>query len=323
MSSLKKTANLIFPLALGVFLCWYAYRQFTPEQLSQIKNHFLSADYFYIILSVAMGFASHISRGMRWELLLQPMGYRTRTPNRIMAVFIGYLVNITIPRSGELSRALVVNRYEGVPFDKAFGTIIAERMIDMLLLLLFVLTAFVLQFDAISHFLLGIIPFGKLIPLLAIVLVIGGLSVWWVYRSKHSFALKIKNLVSGLKEGILSVLKLKHRTAFILHTVFIWSMYFLMFYIAFFALPETSEIAFSTVITAFVVGSFAIAFTNGGFGSYPFFIAEILALFGISLVAGTALGWIVWASQFVMTLVFGGMSFLLLPLYNKKFENRE
>lgn len=313
-----KLIKIIVPLALGCFLCWYAYNQFTEEQLREIKEKFLDADYFYVGLSVFLGFLSHISRALRWQLLLTPLGYKAATGNRIMAVFIGYLVNITIPRSGEISRALVINRYDNVPFDKSFGTIISERVIDVILLLLFTLSAFLIQFELISDFLLSKIPFQKLLLIGIVGITIGSAFLWWLYKSKNVLASKISNFLLGLKEGIFSIIKLKQRRAFILHTVFIWTMYFLMFYVSFFALPETSEVTLSTVLTAFVVGSFAISFTNGGFGSYPFFIAEILLLFSIPLVIGTALGWIVWISQFFMTLFFGGISFILLPLLNRE-----
>lgn len=316
-----KVLKTFIPLLLGVFLCWYAYNQFTEEQLVEIKTKFIGANYFYIGLSVFLGFLSHILRAVRWQLLISPLGYKTKTTNRIMAVFIGYLVNITIPRSGEISRALVINRYDNVPFDKSFGTIISERVIDMILLLLFTLSAFFIQFDLISDFLISRVPFKKLAFIAGIGLVLCGGGLWWLYKSKNLFADKISNFLLGLKEGIFSIIKLKQRKLFIIHTLLIWAMYFLMFYVSFFALPETSTVDLSTILTAFVVGSFAIAFTNGGFGSYPFFIAEILLLFGIPLVIGTAFGWIVWVSQFFMTLFFGGVSFLLLPILNRKRAN--
>lgn len=316
-----KVLKTFIPLLLGVFLCWYAYNQFTEEQLVEIKTKFIGANYFYIGLSVFLGFLSHILRAVRWQLLISPLGYNAKTTNRIMAVFIGYLVNITIPRSGEISRALVINRYDNVPFDKSFGTIISERVIDMILLLLFTLSVFFIQFDLISDFLISRVPFKKLAFIAGIGLVLCGGGLWWLYKSKNLFADKISNFLLGLKEGIFSIIKLKQRKLFIVHTLLIWAMYFLMFYVSFFALPETSTVDLSTILTAFVVGSFAIAFTNGGFGSYPFFIAEILLLFGIPLVIGTAFGWIVWVSQFFMTLFFGGVSFLLLPILNRKRAN--
>lgn len=313
-----KILKTILPLLLGVFLCWYAYNQFTDEQLIQIKEKFIQADYFYVGLSVLMGFLSNVSRALRWQLLLNPLGYKSQAMNRIMAVFVGYLVNITIPRSGEISRALVINRYDDVPFDRSFGTIISERIIDLILLLLFTVSVFFIQFDLISEFLLSKIPFKKLLIIGGIAFVLGIIFLRWISKSKANLAEKIRKFLFGLKEGIFSIARLKDRKWFILHTLFIWLMYFLMFYVAFFALPETKNVSISVVLTAFVVGAFAISFTNGGFGSYPFFIAEILLLFGIQLVTGTAFGWIVWISQFFMTLFFGGISFILLPILNRK-----
>ena len=138
--------------------------------------------------------------------------------------------------------------------------------------------------------------------------------LYLVYTSERKLFVKVKGFLSGIKEGVLSVMKIRHKTLFLLHTIFIWAMYFLMFYIPFFALPETATISLANVLTAFVVGSFAMTFTNAGFGSYPFFIAEVLFLFGVATPIGTAFGWIVWTSQFAMTLLLGGLSFALLPL---------
>ena len=160
---MKKTLKLTLPLLVGGFLCWYAYQQFTEEQFAEIKKTFLSADYFYIILSVFLGFLADMSRAVRWECLLRPMGFCTSLLHRAMAVFMGYLVNVTIPRSGEVSRALLVSNYDGVPFEKSFGTIISERVIDLLLLTAFTGVAFVLQFNVISSFILSKIPFQKLL----------------------------------------------------------------------------------------------------------------------------------------------------------------
>ena len=314
---MKKVLKLTLPLAVGVFLCGYAYSQFTEEQLSQVKTTFLSANYYYIGFSVFLGFLSDFSRAIRWEFLLRPLGYRTSLLHRTMAVFIGYLVNVTIPRSGEVSRALLVSNYDEVPIEQSLGTIISERVIDMLLLLLFTAVAFVLQFEVISTFLLSKIPFQKLLWLL-----IGGgllfvVLLYFIYNSQNKLFIKLKNFLNGIKEGVLSVLKIRHKLLFLLHTLFIWAMYFLMFYIPFFALPETANISLPNVLTAFVVGSFAMTFTNAGFGSYPFFIAEVLLLFGVATPIGTAFGWLVWSSQFAMTLILGGLSFVLLPLITK------
>ena len=139
---LKKTLQLVLPLLLGIFLCWYAFAQFSDQELSLIKEQFFKADYSFLWLSVGMGFLSHVSRGIRWQYTLASMHYFPKRYNLVLAVFIGYLLNLTIPRSGEVSRALIINRYDKVPFDKSFGTILTERVIDMCILLLFIAVVF-------------------------------------------------------------------------------------------------------------------------------------------------------------------------------------
>lgn len=318
---LKKALQLVLPLLLGIFLCWYAFAQFSTEELALIKEQFLKADYSYLWLSVAMGFLSHVSRGIRWQYTLASMHYFPKRYNLVLAVFIGYLLNLTIPRSGEVSRALLINRYDKVPFDKAFGTILTERVIDMCILLLFIAVVFVFQFDLVWHFLEGYLTFSYIIVVLLALglLFLGG--VYWIYRSTSSFAQKVRKMLSGIKEGIFSILHLKKKWQFIAHTLFIWLMYFWMFYVVFFSMEQTKELSIIQVLTAFVIGSFAIVFTNGGLGAYPLFIAKVLLLFGVTETVGTALGWVIWIAQFLMIILFGGLSFLLLPIINRRLAS--
>ena len=184
---MKKFLKIFLPIFLGIFLCWYAYNQFNEQQLKQIRETFLKVNYWYIALAVFLGFLSDISRAIRWELMLRPIGYTTSLLHRIMAVFIGYLINVTIPRSGEVSRALLVSNYDGVPFEKSFGTIISERVIDLLLLFFFTSLAFLLQFDIISTFLLSKIPFQKFLLLLGILGITFISLIYFIYTSKYSF----------------------------------------------------------------------------------------------------------------------------------------
>ena len=318
---LKKTLQLALPLLLGIFLCWYAFAQFSTEELALIKEQFLKADYSYLWLSVAMGFLSHVSRGIRWQYTLASMHYFPKRYNLVLSVFIGYLLNLTVPRSGEVSRALLINRYDKVPFDKAFGTILTERVIDMCILLLFIAVVFVFQFDLVWHFLEGYLTFSYIIVVLLVLglLFLGG--VYWIYRSTSSFAQKVRKMLSGIKEGIFSILHLKKKWQFIAHTLFIWLMYFWMFYVVFFSMEQTKELSIIQVLTAFVIGSFAIVFTNGGLGAYPLFIAKVLLLFGVTETVGTALGWVIWIAQFLMIILFGGLSFLLLPIINRRLAS--
>ena len=315
---LKKTLQIALPLLLGLFLCWYAFAQFSAEELTLIKEQFVKADYSFLWLSVGMGFLSHLSRGLRWQYTLASMHYFPKRYNLVLAVFIGYLLNLTIPRSGEVSRALIINRYDKVPFDKSFGTILTERAIDMCILLLFIAVVFIFQYDLVWHFLENYFTFSYMIVLLLGLGLVFLAFLYWIYRSTTSLAQKVRQLLSGIKEGICSIAYMKKKWQFIAHTIFIWLMYFLMFYVVFFSMEATKNLSLIQVLTAFVIGSFAIVFTNGGLGAYPLFIAKVLLLFGITETVGTALGWVIWIAQFLMIILFGGLSFLLLPIINRR-----
>ena len=307
----------MLPILLGVFLIIYTYNKFTPAQILEIQGYFKNANYSYIYIGVVIAFLGNASRAYRWKFVLEHMGYTTSFYNNFMAVNIGYLLNLTVPKSGEISRAVILKKYENVPFDKGFGTIVAERIIDMVVLLFFILLAFFLQFNIVKSFILDKIPFQKLL-LIGAVGIIGGITLLLVYLySKARWVQAVKQKVSGLKEGVLSIFHMKKKTEYFLHTAFIWISYILMFYITLFVLPETSSISFGAVVTAFVVGSIAIAFTNSGFGSYPFLISKILLFYSISETAGNAFGWIVWSSQMFLVVILGVLSFLFLPIFNR------
>ncbi|MFT4802075.1 MAG: hypothetical protein ACI93N_001850 [Flavobacteriaceae bacterium] len=316
--SLITFLKIAIPLGLGVFLIYYSYSKFSPQQLEEISAYFKKADYTFVILSVVFSLLSHISRAYRWSFMLEPLGYKPKLLNNFMAVYVAYIMNIFIPKSGEVSRAVIINKYENVPFDKAFGTIISERVVDVLFLFGFTAIALLLQFDKLSEFLLNILPINTIYNIIAVLSVLLVLFLLVLKFSKLPIIKKILQFFSGLKEGVLSILKMKKKGSFIFHSFLIWGLYLLSFYIATFALNETSNIAFSTLIITFVVGSFSFAFTNSGFGSYPFFVAGILAIFSIPETVGTAFGWIVWTSNIASIVFFGGLSLLILPFYNKE-----
>ncbi|WP_313804705.1 lysylphosphatidylglycerol synthase transmembrane domain-containing protein [Flavobacterium sp.] len=315
---LKKILSIGLPLLLGVFLVFYTYNRFTPEQLEEMKGYFRNADYSYIIISSLFSIVSLAARGYRWKYSLEHMGYLSDFKTNFSAVNIGYLMNYTVPRSGEISRALVLKKYKDIPFDKAFGTIIAERFIDLFILIGFILTALFLQFDQLYTFVATKIPVQKLITLA----IVGGIgfivAVLLFIYSKWKPILFIKEKVAGLVEGLLSTFKMPNRVPFLIFTAVIWISYVLTFYSAIFALPETGDIGFGTIVTAFVVGSLAVTFTNGGFGAFPLMIAQILLLYNIPETAGTAFGWILWTSQTALVVLLGGLSFLLLPILQRK-----
>ena len=318
---LNKILSIILPLLLGVFLIIYTYNSFTEEQIQKMKSYFVNANYYFVFFSGILAFIGYVLRAYRWKYTLEYIGYPSDFKFNLVAVSIGYFLNLTIPRSGEISRAALLAKYKNVPFDKGFGTIISERIVDFIILLLFIFSAIFLEFTTLKNFLLKYIPLQKLTFILIIAFLIGVIGLSILVYSKIKIIVKIREKISGLTEGILSVFKMPNKWIFLGYTLLIWLTYVLMFYSVIFALEETRIITFSAVLVAFVIGSLTIAFTNGGFGFFPVLIAEILVLYQIPIEAGNAFGWIVWTSQLVVTIVFGGLAFLILPTFTKKEIN--
>ena len=273
-----------------------------------------------------MGVLSHWIRGYRWKFQLEAMGYHPRTINNFMAVMIGYIVNMILPRVGEVSRAAAITKYEKVPFQKSFGSILAERAIDLMVLgLIAVITVF-LQYDLLQGFandLIEKLTFKTDSSILWIVLGVGAILIILFYflfkRLSHlAFFSKISSLVYGLLEGLRSIFKMKRRVEYVIATFAIWILYLGMFWICFFSLSETSHLGPNAIFAGFVLGSFAIVLIPGGIGAYPVGIMQCLLLYGIAEETGFALGWIIWLSQTIMILIFGGLSMLYIPYYNKK-----
>ncbi|WP_418602337.1 lysylphosphatidylglycerol synthase transmembrane domain-containing protein [Hwangdonia sp.] len=314
----QKTKNILktaLPLLLGVFLVWFALSKVSVEELLVYAKN---ADYTWIVLGMFLGLLSHLSRAYRWRFQLEPMGYNIKLGNSIMAVFVTYLINYTIPRAGEVARASLLTNYEGVPFEKGFGTIVAERIADMIVMLGIITLTLFLEFDFIYNFLIE--KFNPVKIAIAFIGLIVLMLVFFRYikRSNSKIALKIKAFVNGLIEGALSIFKMEKKWAFIFHTLFIWGMYVLMFYVTSFALEETSNIPLAAILIGFIAASFSIAATNGGIGSYPLAIYAAFSIFGIAEEPSIAFGWIMWASQTLMIIVFGGLSLIYLPIYNRK-----
>jgi uncharacterized protein (TIRG00374 family) len=310
---IKKILKIALPLAFGGFLVWYSLSDISLEILGQ---YFKEANYTWILLGLFFGILSHLSRAYRWKFMLEPLGFKPKITNSILAVLVGYLVNLALPRAGEISRATVMSNYEKIPFEKGFGTIVAERIADLIMMLIIIVLTLFVQFDFIYELLtknFNPIKIGIGIP----VLIIGFFIFrFLVNKATSGFLLKIKTFVAGLIEGVTSIFKMKNKWAFIFHTIFIWAMYIAMFWATIPAI-EGLEVPFGGILIGFIAGGFAIAATNGGIGLYPIAVASALALFDISTETATAFGWIMWTAQTAMVVVFGGLAFLFLPVYNK------
>lgn len=325
--SLLKT---VVPLGIGIFVIWYQYDQLSEDQLRDIRQSFQEANYFWVGISVLFGLTSHMSRAYRWKYTLEPLGYQTRYINNFFAVMIGYVANIILPRFGEVWRCVMVTRYEkGTEFQKLFGTVVAERVADMLVLLLIIFSVVIMQLSRLRDSIAGLLEThfsDRSAASLAVTVLIGlvaaftiAIVLWKVLqRSSHPVSLKIKDLLRGLLDGILSITRMKGKWWFLLHTAFIWIMYLTMYYVPFLALDATSGADLSAVLASFVMASFSIVLVQGGIGVYPVAVAQTLVLYNIPYEAGFAMGWIIWVAQTIMIVTFGAASLILMPLMNRK-----
>ena len=310
---IKKSLQITLPLAIGFGLVWYSLRNIKPKEFI---GYFLEADYTWIALGLFFGILSHLSRAYRWKFMLEPLGFNPKYANSVMAVLIAYLVNLTIPRAGEASRAAVMSNYEGIPFQKGFGTIVAERVADLVMLLVVIVITLFVQFDfiwelATKNFNLvkiGIAILGFIASVIFFIL--------FIKKANKGIGLKIKVFIKGLVEGVMTIFKMKKKWPFIFHTIFIWLMYILMFWATIPAIDGLS-VPIGGILVGFIAGGFSIAATNGGLGTYPVAVMGAFLLFGIPKELGTEFGWVMWTAQTAMIIIFGGLSFLLLPIFNK------
>ncbi len=319
MKQLKSSIKVLIPITIGVFFIYLMLIATTLEDRRLIFSYIKNADFRYIMLSVLFGILSHLSRAYRWKFLLAPMGYKPRFINSTLAVLIAYIANLGIPRSGEILRATTLSSYEKIPFEKLFGTIIAERLVDLIFLFGFILLALSLQYDLILQVLKKKQISSSTIILASVSTLLLFFGLRYFLKNNHSRPInKIKVFFKGLAEGVLSFKSMNNKGEFILHTVFIWIMYVAMFYVIKWTVPETENLGLSALLPAFVIGGLTISATNGGIGIYPFSVALMLSAFGVSNESGLAFGWIIWTSQTLMIVVFGSLSFFVLPLVNRK-----
>lgn len=326
-----------FFLGIGIFFIWLFLRNLTQAERHEIVKALKMANYWWIIVAIVLGMLSHWVRAMRWRLLMEPLGYVPRKGNIYMAVLIGYLANLALPRLGEVSRCGILTQYEKIPFNKSFGTVITERAIDMFAFVaLFLIMIFTMGKELSAYVNEKIYePFqakfdisgtldNKLLWMVvasAAVLVI--LFYFFRRRLKNTrLYLKVNNMVKGFLDGLKSLLIIKKPILFVFYTIAIWVLYLLMAYVVFFSLAETSGLSLEAGLAVLVFGSVGIMIVQGGIGIYPAIVAETLVLFSITSTTGYAMGWLIWSSQTIMILIAGLFSLLLLNTLNGKVHGK-
>lgn len=265
---------------------------------------------------------SHMSRAYRWKYMLEPLGHQPKFWKMFHSVMIGYLINLTIPRSGEVARAGYYAKYqEGATVDKVFGTIVVERIIDMIMLgIVFGITIY-LQKDVEAFNEIKNTDHGSTLPdwINFVYYAVGGALVIGVIALFVSSKLKerVINFIKGILEGVKTIFKLKQRVAYIAHTLLIWVCYVGMIWVCSFTLPETANLSISAVFAAFLVGAVAISASPGGLGLYPLMVTTVLGeLYHIENAGSFSM--LAWAALTLFTIIIGLISLVALPLISKK-----
>ncbi|SMO66034.1 hypothetical protein SAMN06265379_104143 [Saccharicrinis carchari] len=325
---LKKTifniVKFVIYLCIGGFLLWFVYRNYDMKEIKATLGQ--GINYWWLLLSMVIGLLSHFSRTIRWQMLIEPIEKKTRLSNTFFAVMIGYFANLLIPRMGEISRCGVLSRYENISVSKLIGTVVVERLSDLIMLLFCIALVLGLQFNLVSDFLSENTDFSSFaqlftsvwtyVILLSIVLALRLLKKWFAKTSPYK---KLKGLWAKFSEGFLAVKNIKNKWAFVLHTLFIWLMYFFMIYVSFFAFEFTSHLSLIAGLTTFVLGSLGmVAPVQGGMGPWHFMVIATLQMYGIVENEGAAFALIVWSSVNAMIVLMGLISLIVLPLINRE-----
>lgn len=317
--------KISIPLAFGIFLIWYVFNNLSSSEKDNVYYSFSHANYFIILLSIIFGILSHASRAIRWKYTIEPLGKTPGFWNSFFGVMIGYIANLAFPRLGEVTRPAVVAKYENIPFNKLLGTIVAERVADLLILGAITLTVIFMELDKLRDLLVETVAQGgdkfsleNILILLGIAIVGGGIFLFFmISNSKNPFFSKIRTLFQGIFEGIKSIATMKKKGMFLLHTAFIWIMYLLMHYVCFFALSDTSDVPLVGVLASFVLGGLSIVFVQGGIGVYPIAIMKTLVIYGVLNTSALALGWIIWTAQTLMIIILGVISIIFIRVINQ------
>lgn len=302
--------------------------------LQKIWIDFQHANLFWLVLVVFAFLVSNVSRAARWIMLIRPMGYAPRKINAFLVIMLGYFANLGLPRLGEVVRAGVFARYEDIPAEKVMGTVVTDRAIDFLSLLIFLAAAFLLEFDLLWGWLVENVRwdrFGIDLDTWIRVGIIGFLillALVWQFRKallQSVFIKKVIRLLHGFWEGIRTVGQVDRPGWFLFHSVNIWLMYYLMAYLCFFAFEPTSSLSPVAGLMVFVFGSFGIVIPSpGGMGTYHFLVIAALALYGISGDDAFSLANIIFFTiQVFGNILFGIIALILLPIYNREYQPPE
>ncbi|GAB2576368.1 lysylphosphatidylglycerol synthase transmembrane domain-containing protein [Spirosoma areae] len=336
--NLKNSLKFIISLAIAGGLLWFTFQQ-SHLDAADLWQKIKAADYRWVLLSALLTLVAHWSRAERWRILLEPVvSQRPTSLDTTVSVLTGYLANLALPRAGEVARCGTLYRLAGVPVNVSFGTVVAERLFDLLMLVLLLAATFVLEFDRLSQFFMEFLggkvangTTGASSGSSGVFMLVGaallGLALlgWFLFNryrealGRHPLYQKVSGFLVGLLDGLLSVRKIRRPGAFVFHTLLIWTMYYLMSYTLFFAMPATANLSPLTGLTILVVGSIGMAApTPGGIGSFHLLVGQVALLYGLTSQDGQVLATFIHGVSAIMIIILGILALLVVLLRRNK-----
>ena len=334
---MKKTIRYLVSLLLAGGLLWWVFKDIN---LASMKERLAAADWRWIALSALLTLVAHWFRAWRWSMLLKPLGRPVPVYSSFISLLTGYFANYILPRMGEVTRCGTLYRMAGVPVNVSLGTVIADRIFDVLVLAALLVLNFLLEYDRLSAFFTDLVgdkvggADGSvgLLGILAAGLVAAAGAGWWIWKSPSfrqkllsvGIVSKIAEFARGMLDGLLSVRKLENPGLFILSTAGIWISYYFSSYVLFFCIPETADLGMLAGLTLLVIGAVGMtAPTQGGIGAYHLLVGSVMVLYGLSREEGITLATFVHGSQMVLMLVVGAIAFLLALVHRKNTGKKE
>jgi uncharacterized protein (TIRG00374 family) len=328
----KTISKFLLFFALGMFLLWLTTRTFGEREIQELKNLIKNADITVVAVSTFILLFSHYIRALRWKMMIQPLGINPKSSNVFFAVLAGYFFNLLFPRLGEVMKCTFLSKYEKVPVDKLIGTMVAERLVDLICLIMVILATILTQIERVGNYAgelgnmlrekLNLTPTSWGIGIMLLLLVIYLMVKLFKASKNHPGLFKLKELIKGVIEGLLTIRKVNHFPLYILYTVSIWGCYLASIRNGFYGMEALQLLGWVPSLSILTFGSFAMIATQGGIGAYQLAVQKTLLLYDINEVTGLAFGWLLWLVQTLILFIVGPISVLLLFILNKENSSK-
>ncbi len=309
--------KMIVFLGIGIFFIYWFLLKLEPEQKASIWQSFVEADYAWVGVAMAVCLLSHLVRALRWRLLFRPIGYNPNVNNTFGSVVVAYLANLAFPRAGEVVRCATLRTSENIPIEKSLGTVVTERLVDILAFAIVVIIGMLVMFGQAKDWLYNTLSekYDNLpnmtvivsVLLCLVLLAFIGYKVLWKRLLSIPIFKKIDDMVRGMIDGLKSIFHMGGRRTllFIVYSIVIYLLYILGGLVIFHAFGETCHLGLRTAFVVYLFGTVGMTFSQGGIGVYPVLVQVALGIYGISMEVGTACGWLLWGCQQAAVLVVG------------------